>query len=204
MKTQTRRSFVLQTAAVAAATFWRLKRALSGGGALMDVGIYALQATRYLTGEEPALVAGSETKTDPVRFREVDESVVWTSRFPSGAVAHCGTSYNTATVSNFRVSAEKGWFGLDPAFFYGGNHGRRSDGQDISFPEIDQFAAELDDFARCIEEKRPSRVRGEEGAQGRPHPHGALRVDPHGRRRQAGVAQSFASLSSWPRSTSST
>ncbi|HZF15966.1 MAG TPA: Gfo/Idh/MocA family oxidoreductase [Steroidobacteraceae bacterium] len=142
---------------------WRLKRALSGGGALMDVGIYALQAARYLTGEEPVLVAGTEAKTDPVRYGEVDESVVWTSRFPSGAIAHCGTSYNTATVSNFRVSAENGWFGLDPAFFYSGNRGRRSDGQEIRFPEIDQFAAELDDFARCIEEKTPSRVRGEEG-----------------------------------------
>ena len=60
-------------------TQWRLKRALAGGGALMDVGIYALQATRYLSGEEPVMVSAFETTTDPVKFREVDESPKWTT-----------------------------------------------------------------------------------------------------------------------------
>src|SRR5208337_22339 len=55
---------------------WRFHQALSGGGCLMDVGIYALQATRYITGEEPVQVSGMETKTDPVKFKEVDESIV--------------------------------------------------------------------------------------------------------------------------------
>ena len=63
-------------------TQWRLKKALAGGGALMDVGIYALQATRYLTGEEPILVSATETKTDPEKFKEVDESIVWEAKFP--------------------------------------------------------------------------------------------------------------------------
>ena len=67
--------------------------------------------------------------------------------------------------SSARVTAERGWFGLDPAFFYGGNHGRRSDGQEIRFPEIDLFAAEMDDFAQCILEGRPTKVPGEEGLQ---------------------------------------
>jgi predicted dehydrogenase len=142
---------------------WRLKRALSGGGALMDVGIYALQATRYLTGEEPILVSGTETKTDPVRFAEVDETVAWQARFPSGALASCTTSYNTSAYANFRVHAERGWFGLEPAFFYHGNHGLRSDGKEINFPVDDQFATEMDDFARCILENKVSRVSGEEG-----------------------------------------
>lgn len=142
---------------------WRLKRALAGGGALMDVGIYALQATRYLTGEEPIAVSAQQTTTDPVKFAEVDESVVWTTRFPSGVVAYCSTSYKAGRIQNLRVNAERGWFELDPAFFYGGNHGRRSDGKEIRFPEIDLFAAELDDFARCIIERRPTKVPGEEG-----------------------------------------
>ncbi|MBF6026090.1 Gfo/Idh/MocA family protein [Lysobacter niastensis] len=142
---------------------WRLKRALAGGGALMDVGIYALQATRYLTGEEPVLVSAIETRTDPVKFAEVDESMVWTARFPSGVVAHCSTSYRAGGIQNLRVNAQRGWFELDPAFFYDGNHGRRSEGQEIRFPEIDLFAAEMDDFARCILEGKPSKVSGEEG-----------------------------------------
>ncbi|UTA52759.1 Gfo/Idh/MocA family oxidoreductase [Lysobacter soli] len=144
-------------------TQWRLKRELAGGGALMDVGIYALQATRYLTGEEPILVSAIETKTDPVKFAQVDETMVWTTKFPSGVVAYCSTSYKDGGIQNLRVNAERGWFELDPAFFYDGNHGRRSDGKEIRFPEIDLFAAEMDDFARCILENRPTKVPGEEG-----------------------------------------
>ena len=52
-------------------TQWRLKKALAGGGALMDVGIYALQGTRYVSGEEPIELTAFETKTDPVKFKEV-------------------------------------------------------------------------------------------------------------------------------------
>jgi predicted dehydrogenase len=51
---------------------WRLKGALAGGGALMDVGIYALQAARYLSGEEPLQVIAFEQQTDPVKFAEVN------------------------------------------------------------------------------------------------------------------------------------
>ena len=112
---------------------WRIKHALSGGGALMDVGVYCLQATRYLSGEEPMLVSAIETKTDPVKFAEVDESMVWTTKFPSGVIAHCGTSFKLGDVQHMRANAESGWFSLDPAFFYGGNRGQRSDGKEIGF-----------------------------------------------------------------------
>ena len=142
---------------------WRLKRALSGGGPLMDVGIYALQATRYLTGEEPTWVSATTTQGDPARFAEVEESVVWEARFPGGAISHCSSSYDAAGVGYFRVLAERGWFGLDPAFNYGGLRGMRSDGRAIDPPSTDQFAVEMDDFARCIQQKMPTRVPGEEG-----------------------------------------
>jgi predicted dehydrogenase len=59
--------------------------------------------------------------------------------------------------------AEKGWFSLDPAFNYGGLRGVRSDGREINAAATDQFAVEMDDFARCILEKTPTRVPGEEG-----------------------------------------
>ncbi|HTL92582.1 MAG TPA: Gfo/Idh/MocA family oxidoreductase [Steroidobacteraceae bacterium] len=142
---------------------WRLKRALSGGGPLLDVGVYALQVTRYLTGEEPIWVSGITTSSDPTRFSEVEESVLWEARFPGGAVSHCGASYNSAPVGYFRAIAERGWFALDPAFNYQGIRGLRSDGKAMDYPPINQFAAEMDDFARCILENTPSRVSGEEG-----------------------------------------
>lgn len=142
---------------------WRLKHALSGGGALMDVGVYALQASRYITGEEPVLVSATETKTDAVKFKEVDETVAWTTTFPSGAMAYCTASFKVGGIKNFRANADRGWFELDPAYYYGGIKGSRSDGKPLSFPANDMFAAQLDDFARCVMEKRATIVPGEEG-----------------------------------------
>jgi predicted dehydrogenase len=142
---------------------WRLKRALSGGGALMDVGIYALQSTRYLSGEEPVLVTATETKTDPVKFKEVDETMAWRLTFPSGVTASCATTYSFNGYNHYVVHAEKGSFGLEPAYNYSGNHGTRSDGQEINLPQIDQFAAEMDDFSQCILNNKPTIVPGEEG-----------------------------------------
>jgi predicted dehydrogenase len=144
-------------------TQWRLKKDLAGGGCLMDVGIYMLNASRYLTGEEPVEVSGFTTVTDPVKFGQVEESIVWTTKFPSGIVASCSSSYNASGLADFKVAAERGWFKMDPAFLYHGNQGVRSDGTVIDFEDIDQFAAEMDDFSQCILENRPTKVPGEEG-----------------------------------------
>ncbi len=150
-------------------TAWRFHKDLAGGGCLMDVGIYALQATRFISGEEPVLVSGMVTTTDPAKFKEVEESIVWQAKFPSGVVAYCNASYNSGIFARYTARADKGWFEMNPAFYYKGNGGRRSDGQEIRYPEVDAlgdyygFAAELDDFAQCITNHQPSRVPGEEG-----------------------------------------
>ena len=142
---------------------WRLKRALSGGGALMDLGIYALQASRYITGEEPNLISAIETKTNPIKYGEVEETVVWQAKFPSGVLAYCSTSFESVQIARVRAIAERGWFELEPAFDFSAIRGRRSDGKDIALPSGDQFAAEMDDFGRCILNDEPSKVSGEEG-----------------------------------------
>lgn len=142
---------------------WRLRRALSGGGALMDVGIYALQSTRVLTGEEPVAVTAQEVKTDPVKFGEVDETMAFQLVFPSGTVAACTTSYAVPGLNRMTVYAEHGAFGMAPAYNYTNNRGWRGDGVPLRFDEIDVFAAEMDDFARCIQSGEPTRVPGEEG-----------------------------------------
>ncbi len=60
---------------------WRLNKALSGGGAMMDIGIYSVNGARYMVGEEPIWVTAQEVKTDPVKFGEgVDETIT----FPAG------------------------------------------------------------------------------------------------------------------------
>jgi predicted dehydrogenase len=144
-------------------TQWRLKHALAGGGALMDVGIYCLQTARMITGEDPVWISASEFKTDNVKFKEVDETITWVMRFPSGVTANCTSTYNANGFQGFRVGATKGWFGLDPAYYYGGNKGRRSDGTEINIPVADQFAIELDEFADSILNKRPFKANGEMG-----------------------------------------
>lgn len=143
-------------------TQWRLKKALAGAGPMFDVGIYCVQTARMITGEEPTHVAALETKTNPQKFAEVEETVTFQLSFPGGVLASCATSY-VAGMNEFTVRAERGAFGMRPAYDYTGNRGFRSDGQPFAFPSIDTIAAELDDFARCITTGAPSKVPGEEG-----------------------------------------
>lgn len=142
---------------------WRLRRALSGGGALMDVGIYALQSARMITGQEPVAVSAQEVKTDAAKFAEVDESMAFQLTFADGTLASCATTYRVPGLNHLTVYAERGSYGLAPAYDYDGNRGWRGDGAPLSFDDVDPFAAEMDDFARCIVTGEPSRVAGEEG-----------------------------------------
>ena len=142
-------------------TQWRLKKALAGGGALMDVGIYAIQAARYVTGEEPIRVWAQEFKTDPVKFAEVDETITWQLTFPGGCVASSTTSYAAGT-HRLYASAPRGWFELNPAYSYSGIRGRTSQGP-MDFPQVVQQALQMDDFAGCIIDDRTSKVDGYEG-----------------------------------------
>ncbi len=145
-------------------TEWRVKKALAGGGPLMDVGIYALQTCRFVSAREPLdVTANFGPVTDPEKFKEVEESLEWEMNFPGGLKTTCRTNYEQGDANEFTVTAEKGTFGLDPAYGYNAPHGIRSDGQEIHLPSLNQFTAEMDDFAQCIMNRKPSKVSGEEG-----------------------------------------
>jgi predicted dehydrogenase len=141
---------------------WRLDKKLSGGGSLVDIGIYALQAARYISGEEPTAVSARQTVTDRAKFKGIDETLLFSLSFPSGIVANGISSY-AVFLNRFVVAAEGGRFGVDPALNYHGIRGFRSDNKPLAFPEIDQFATEMDDFAACVRAGKPTRVPGEEG-----------------------------------------
>ena len=152
---------------------WRLKRALSGGGSLPDVGVYCLNAARFLSGEEPVEVFGHTFATpgDP-RFREVEETVHFTMRFPGGMVAQCGASYGTHDSKFMRLSGSLGWAEMSPAFEYNGlklRVGSVADGHDqAAEPSIesgDQFAHEIDHMSRCVLDDLQPHTPGEEGLQ---------------------------------------
>jgi predicted dehydrogenase len=148
---------------------WRLKRALSGGGSLMDMGVYSLQAARYMTGEEPIAVTAREStdRSDP-RFREVEDMIEWTLEFPSGAIAGCQSMYS-ANQNHVLLMGDKGRIELEPATRYTGNHiwtgkdGRERELTPPPGPRATQFAGQLDHLADCIVAGREPIVSGEEG-----------------------------------------
>ncbi|MDN3582724.1 Gfo/Idh/MocA family protein [Mucilaginibacter flavus] len=140
---------------------WRLKKAMAGGGGLMDMGIYSIQGSRYTLGQEPIAVKASQEKTRPDFFKEVDETVYWELKFPGGQKVNGKSSYNHDW-GYLKVQAEKGSFQLEPAYGYGGIDGLIN-GKPMTYPQIIQQAAQMDDFAACVARNVQSRVPGEEG-----------------------------------------
>jgi predicted dehydrogenase len=148
---------------------WRLNRKLAGGGPLMDVGIYSLKASRYLTGEEPGDIKANSSIIDhDGRFDEVEENDSWTMKFPSGIVASCNTTYGANGANYFKVHGSKGTMQMDPAFSYDGMHlTGQLDGQSIDEPETEHdpadFTRQADYFAECVWSNREPKTDGEEG-----------------------------------------
>ncbi|MVN76558.1 gfo/Idh/MocA family oxidoreductase [Hymenobacter sp. HMF4947] len=146
-------------------TPWRVNKKLSGGGPLMDMGIYCLQGCIYTKGQVPIAVTAKLTpETGTGYFKEVEAGVNWQMQFADGSVADCRTSYAQNMQGRLRAEAANGWFELEPAFGYGGLAGRTSknDGK-LNLPNINQQAAQMDDFADCILHNKPTRVPGAMG-----------------------------------------
>ncbi|MBW3544507.1 MAG: Gfo/Idh/MocA family oxidoreductase [Bacteroidetes bacterium] len=141
---------------------WRLDKELGGGGPLMDMGVYCVQGACYTMGQTPvAVTAKFGEVTRPEYFREVEQSISWQMEFAGGAVADCSSSYNES-VSRLYTQAERGWWKLEPAYGYGGIRGKTSEGK-MKYPEVNQQALQMDDFAACIQEGRETPVPGEMG-----------------------------------------
>ena len=153
-----------------AAGEWRLNRKLAGGGPLMDVGVYCLNASRYLTGEEPAEIKAYSSVIDhDGRFDTVEENVSWTMKFPSGIVAACNTTYGASMMGFFRVHGAKGQLEMAPAFNYDGMHLTGQIGRDQKIDEVSpirdpmEFTRQADHFADCIWNDKTPKTPGEEG-----------------------------------------
>ncbi|MGB5821298.1 MAG: Gfo/Idh/MocA family oxidoreductase [Saonia sp.] len=141
---------------------WRLNHTLSGGGALMNMGVYAIQSAIYGTGENPISVSAQEFSTRPEYFKDTDETITAQFEFPSGAFGNIMTSHNVRA-NRLYASCDSGWFELDPASTYIPLKGRTSEGREIVFPQESQQKLQMDDFARHILEGTPNLVPGEMG-----------------------------------------
>lgn len=142
---------------------WRLDKEKAGGGALMDLGIYCMQAAMYISRQEPvAVTAQAMPITDKLKFAGIEETLNWQMEMPDGLIADCTTSYNE-NQNILRVEKENGWFQLKPAFNYAGIKASSFDGRSIEFPKLSQQQKQMDAFALSVKNNTPTIVPGEMG-----------------------------------------
>lgn len=146
---------------------WRMNPKLAGGGAMMDIGIYAINGARYMIGEEPVWVTAQETKTDRAKFKEgVDETIQFQLGFPGGATASCLSTYNMNNLDRFFLNGEKGFAELLPSTGYGPIKGRTNKGE-LNHPHVTHQTVQMDEMASIILEGKKAivPVDGEEGVK---------------------------------------
>ena len=140
---------------------WRLNRKLSGGGALMNMGVYAIQSIIYGSGQNPILVTAQEFSTRPEYFKDTDETITAQFELPNGVVAEIMTSHNKRA-NKLRAECDNGWFELDPASTYIPLAGRTSAGP-LNFKQESQQKLQMDDFSRHVREGTSNVAPGEMG-----------------------------------------
>lgn len=148
-------------------TQWRLNRAMAGGGSLMDIGIYSLNSARFVSGEEPVEINAMSFSTpgDP-RFKEVEETIYFQLRFPSGIIANCTSTYGYASQCRLTASTPQGSFELQPDMHYTDLRmyvRRGNNTEEVVLPQRDHFALEMDHMSDCVMSDKTPLTPGEEG-----------------------------------------
>src|SRR6202140_2367752 len=146
---------------------WLFSKKLCGGGPLTDVGVYCINTTRWLVDEDPISASGISWVRDKRRYKEVEEGVAFRLDFKSGIVLQGTAAYSAAFSSFVHIHGDKGWAELAPAFAF--EEERRISGKVGGkwfakiFKPMDEFALELDYFAKCIREGHKPEPDGEQG-----------------------------------------
>ena len=139
-----------------------------GAGPLFDLGVYCVNAARYLFRDEPVQVAALALgRGREPRFEHVDEAISATLRFPDERVATFAASFGAADRARYEVIGTEGWLALENCYEYAGemyleiHRGKRV--RKKTFGKRDQIAAEIEYFGRCVQggiEPEPSGVEG--------------------------------------------
>ncbi|MDE3182484.1 MAG: Gfo/Idh/MocA family oxidoreductase [Bacteroidota bacterium] len=131
-------------------TQWRLNKKLSGGGSMMDIGIYSVNGSRYMIGEDPIWVTAQETKNNPVKFKEgIDETIQFQLGFPGGAVASCLSTYSLNYLDRFFLDGTEGFAQMYPSTNYGPIRGQTNKGEIIA-PDVTHQTVQMDEMADII------------------------------------------------------
>ena len=140
-----------------------------GGGTLYDIGVYCINAARYLFRAEPTEVVALSANSGAATFSEIDETTGAVLRFDGERIAAFVTSFNSADVASYRIVGTKGHLRVDPAYEYaeGLAYDLTINGKTTRhrIGRRDQFAPELLYFSDCILKDREPEPSGEEGLQ---------------------------------------
>lgn len=142
-------------------------RAERGGGPLYDIGVYCVNAARYLLGDEPEEVMAFAANSGDRRFKEVEESAAALLKFPGGRLASFVVSFGAAESARYEIVGTKGSIALDPAYEYSmaleATFKRGEKEREKKFPHTDQFAGEIEEFSRVILRDREPEPNAREG-----------------------------------------
>ncbi len=138
-----------------------------GSGPIYDIGVYCINAARYLFRAEPVEVMATKLAGNDARFASVDEAFAVTLRFPEERVAQFTCSFGATDRATYQVVGTQGFLTLDNAYDYAaemklhveGTHGTKT----RTFTKRDQIAAEIEYFAKCIREDVDPEPSGWEG-----------------------------------------
>jgi glucose-fructose oxidoreductase len=146
----------------------RVRESVSrGGGPLYDMGVYCINAARYVFRSEPIEVSAVAASRPQSRFARVEEMISAVMRFPHERLATFTCSFGAADVSRYSVLGTKGELRADPAYEYAQGIklevtiGEKS--SKMNFPKRDQFAAEIDYFSDCVRKDKEPEPSGLEG-----------------------------------------
>lgn len=138
-----------------------------GGGTLYDIGIYCINAARYLLRDEPTEVFAFSARKGDRRFKEIDEMTSAIMRFPKDRLAAFTSSFGSADIANYQIVGTRGDLRVESAYEYAMNmkHQLTIDGETKSktFKRRDQFAPELLYFSDCIRKGLDPEPSGWEG-----------------------------------------
>jgi predicted dehydrogenase len=144
----------------------RVEREL-GGGSLYDIGVYCINAARYLFQAEPSRVTALTPNLADPRFKEVEGLTGALLEFDHGKLGSFLCCFDAADVARFEVVGTKGSLVLEHAFEYTEDMVMTitMDGKtkEHSYSVRDQFAPQLLRFAECIQENREPEPSGLEG-----------------------------------------
>lgn len=138
-----------------------------GGGPLWDIGIYCINAARYIFRDEPTEVTAFKVQGDDRRFKEVEEGVGCIMRFPGERVATFTVSYGVSAAAFYTVMGTKGYVCLDEAYELVSpmvleiGTGERT--RTRKFPKTDQVAPEIVRFCEAVRTGKDPEPSGKEG-----------------------------------------